>query len=145
MIHQVLHASHFKKGTEVFISQEGRPQKEESCMSHSRMLEQGSQQGPLEPVRSQSVRLRVPSSICVLVCEMVTHRLVSLWLIYLILGVEIVMITVLTVSVLPRGWADVFKSRGGYSIRFLYALWRCGLFTALHYLLEQAHSGLMIF
>ena len=145
MIHQVFHASHFKKETEVFIWQEGRPQKEESCMSRSWMLEQGSQQGPLEPVRSQSIHLRVPSSNCVLVCEMVTHLLASLWLIFFILRVEIVMITVLTVSLLPMGWAHVFKSQGGYSIRFLYALWRCGLFTALLYLLEQANSGPMMF
>ena len=139
MIHWVLHALHFKMGTEVFIWQEERSCGEESWMSCPWMLERGCEQGPFEPVRSQGTCLREPSSACDLVREMWTHPIASRWLIFLMSGVETVMITVLTVSLLPRGWADVFKAQGGHSITFLYSLRRCGLFTASLYLLKLGY------
>lgn len=136
MIHWVRHALHFKMGTESsFGRKRGRMGRSLGWVAHECWSRDVSR---APSSLKQSTCLREPSSTCDLVREMWTHPMASRWLIFLISGVETVMITVLTVSLLPRGWADVFKAEDGHSITFLYWL-RCGLFTASLYLLKLGY------
>lgn len=97
--------------TEVFIWQEGgRRRRSLVWVAHGCWA--GISAGPLEPVRSQSIRLRCPALHVLGVAETVTHLLASLWLIFFILGVEIVMITVLTV-LLPQDEHTCLSHRVG--------------------------------
>lgn len=115
MIHLVLCSLHFKVGIEIYVWQEDRLHEEGTWMSCSWMLEQRSEEGPLDLWGVRAPVLSEPSSISDLVCEMWTHWL--LWFIFLIFGVETVVIIVLTVSLLTstREWADVFKGHSWHS------------------------------